>query len=136
MNRILAFLLKNLSFIYNEFGFNFVESKVGGSFGDDAYLILSSDSTRVRFVSDRGQLFLDFQSIKCDKKNNWHSVDAVKELLTSHVPRSSVLSDEYVTFLKVNFQMICEMFSVDNARQTVEKRKVLEKKRAKDMFKQ
>jgi len=134
VDRILEILLKHLSFLYNECGFNFVESKVGKTFGSDAYLILSSDTLRLRFVSDRAQLFLDFQSIKCDKENDWHSMDVVKELLTNDVPSSSVLSDEYINFLVANFEQICGMFSVDNACHTIEKIYNLEKKITRDMF--
>ncbi|MEK6216150.1 MAG: hypothetical protein N2B03_02900 [Boseongicola sp.] len=60
MDNCLAYLLAHLGFLYRDKGFRIVDSKHSPSFGGDGCLILESEILRLRLVSDRGQLLLDF----------------------------------------------------------------------------
>ncbi|MGR3344068.1 MAG: hypothetical protein ACU0DI_12730 [Paracoccaceae bacterium] len=133
MDTILKYLLAHMSFLYKEFGFIFVDSMNSNSFGD-GYLTLRSDRFELRFVSDRSQLFLDFRSLKCDKRNNWHSIDIVRQLITGRVHDSAILNDQSPIFLKENYNVIRELFSPQKAGDTVAKLKKLESERAKRLF--
>ena len=134
MDAILKFILTYLSFLYKEFKFVFVDSLVSDSFGGDSYLVLSSEYLKLRFVSDRGQLFLEFQSRVADGKNSWHSIDVIKQLTTKEICDNAVLDENHVRFLKDKFPEINRLFSQENAKETVTKLKKLEKERAKRMF--
>lgn len=97
-------------------------------------MVLSSQTINLRFVSDRDQLFLDFQSRMADSGNSWHSIDVVRELISGEISDSAELNEDYANFLETKFQDISCLFSEKNAIGTVKKLKALEKKRSKRMF--
>lgn len=134
MDAILNFILTHLSFLYKEFKFVFVDSLVSDSFGGDAYLVLSSENLKLRFVSDRDQLFLEFQSKIAEGKNSWHSIDVIKQLTTNEICDNAILDENHARFLKAKFPEIYRLFFSENAKETIIKLKKLEKERAKRMF--
>ncbi len=134
MDEILRFLLTNFSFVYNDYGFKFVDSMSSKSFGGDGYITLQSDHMEIRILSDRNQMFLDFRSLKYDKKNDWHSIDVIKQLITGNVCDNAVLDEKTVSNVKDNFSDICELFAPPDASETVSELKKLEFERSKRLF--
>jgi len=134
MDEILEFLIKYLSFLYNEYGFKFVDSMSSKSFGGDGFLVLRSEHIALRFVNDRSQLFLDLRSTQFDKKNDWHSIDLVKQLITGDVSENSVLNEEIVFFLKDHINDILEKFGPKEAKSTIVRLKKFKVERAKRLF--
>ena len=134
MNEILRFLLTHCSFLYETNRFKFVDSEVAPGFGGDAFLVLASEVLRLRFVRDRGQLLLGFQSIHERSEMDWYSVELIQQLLTGDKPRSAVLSDAYAMFLRSHLTEIEERFSKESLADTLRNLRKLERLRAKELF--
>lgn len=131
MDDILKFLLKNCSYLYNSFGFRFVDSKVSDSFGGDALLVLANDSVQVRFVRDRGQLFFDLQP---KGFKNWYSIDLIRAMVGNQEVFKSVMDEDNAIFLKSNFKAILNSFSQGRTKGTIEKLEKLKKVRSRQLF--
>lgn len=100
------------------------------SFGN-AFLILEHENLRLRFIKDRDQLFLDFQSTTKNRKNEWFSIDIVKQLITDKIEPSSEMDSEKAEFLRTNLDEIQRLFSPTNIENTFKKLKELERERMK-----
>ena len=134
MKDILQFLMAYCSFLYENNRFKFVDSRVASSFGGDAFLVLASDSLKIRFVRDRGQLFLDFQSLQHGKEADWFSIDVLHRLVTGEKQESAELTGDYASFLRENLEEIESRFSSDRLTDTVKELRKLEQTRAKELF--
>ena len=134
MNEILKFLMKYCSFLYETNRFKFVDSLVSSSFGGDSLLVLASDTLRLRFVRDRGQLFLDVQSAHQKDKKRWYSIDLVWRLITGEKRQSAELNEDYAAFLRDHLDEIERRFSAHSVKETAEALGKFEQIRAKDLF--
>jgi len=134
MSEILRFLLKYCAFLYETGRFKFVDSGVSPSFGGDAFLVLASDALRMRFVRDRGQLFMDFQSIHHESEKDWYSIDVVQRLVTGERQASAELNEGYVAFLHDHLDDIERLFATQRLRETVMALQKLERARANELF--
>lgn len=133
MIRILEYLLRHCAFLLTSPTYRIVDSRVTESFGGDAYLVLESSSLRMRFVCDRGQLFLDFQSRSHSSDAAWFSVDVVRRLLDGEQPVSAELDSDYAAFLEHEIAEIEACFS-ERLDETVAELRRLERVRAKELF--
>jgi hypothetical protein len=129
---ILEYLLKYCPFLLTSPRYRFVDSEVGSSFGD-AYIVLESNALRLRFIRDRGQLFLDFQSPSQTGERHWFSIDVVRRLLTGDQPESAELDADYATFLEGNLEEIESRFA-QRLDETLGHLRELERARAKELF--
>lgn len=134
MNDILEFLMKYCSFLYETNRFKFADSLVSSSFGGDSVLVLTSDTLRLRFVRDRGQLFLDVQSVHQKNKKHWYSIDLIWRLITGQKQRSAELNKDYTVFLRDHLDEIERRFSANCLHETVEALGKFEQIRAKELF--
>jgi hypothetical protein len=134
MDEILQFLLIHASFLYKEFGFRFVDSRVSSSFGGDAWLVLANETIRFRLVSDRNQLFGDFQPLTSDIKGEWFSVDIVRKHLTDENEYFSILDSNNADFLRARLADIQKLFEGETLNITKKSLHALEAKRAKHLF--
>ena len=133
MEEILQYLKKHCSFLYAPNQFRFVDSESSESFGN-ALLVLEHEDLRLKFVKDRGQLFLDFQPTSSKRKKDWFSIDIVKQLVTGNIEPSAEMDGEKAKFLKNNLDEIKRLFSPDNLEDTIKKLRDLERQRAKRLF--
>ena len=62
MTQILAFIAAHMGYLWDRARFRIVGSEVTTSNGGDAFLLVESTNVRLRFVQDRRQLSLEFQS--------------------------------------------------------------------------
>ena len=134
MTEILRFLIEHLAFLYAPDRLRFVNSRTTASFGGDAFLDLESEALRLRLVSDRGQLFMDFQAIEQHGERDWYSIDVVRELLTGEPQASAELSPDYAEFLEHHLAEIERRFAGDALPATASALKDLERARAKRLF--
>jgi hypothetical protein len=134
MVEILLYLAKHCAFLFRPGWFRFVDSRVDESFGGDAYVVLASDSLRLRFVRDCGQLLLDFQSTERTGEKHWFSIDVVQRLITGEKRPSAELDAEYAAFLEENLTDIERRFGQNNLSETVKTLRELERVRAKELF--
>jgi len=135
MKEILEFLMKHCSFLYEKYGFRFTDSAISESF-DNAALTLSIRELTIRFLREKGKLYLDFQSNLYGKKNaqSWYSMDIVRQLITGEKDYHSIMDAENASFLMNNIGVIIELFSQKNVKETIAKIKKLEGIRAKVLF--
>lgn len=134
MTQILLFIANHMGFLWAGGRFRIVDSEVTTSFGGDAFLIVESQQLRLRFVSDRAQLFLDLQPPNPDKPDDWYSIDLVRRLFLGQREESAVLDAAFANFLRENLQAVEERFSVENWSTTRDQLRKLKVKRAKEMF--
>jgi hypothetical protein len=133
MTEILRFLIDHARFLYAPGRYRFVDSGTSTSFGGDAFLTLASDALRIRLISDRGQLFADFQGADNGGSLDWYSIDVVRRLITGERPATAELSADYADFLERHLDEIERRFSKEGP-STVRALKELEKARAKELF--
>ncbi len=111
MTEILEFLVRYCAFLWSKGRYRITESEAAASFGGDAYLIVSSDKLRMRFVRDRGQLFLDFQEFAAAGKEDWYSIDLLYRIVMGERRESSILNEEYAAFLREFLDKIESLFA-------------------------
>jgi len=133
MNEILQFLLAHCSFLYETNRFKFVDSLVAEESFGNALLVLSSSILKLRFVRDRSQLFLDFQSVQQKGEMHWHSIHTVRQLITGEKQRSAELNEDYAAFLREHLDEIERRFSKDRLKETLVALGELERIRAKEL---
>lgn len=133
MNEILKYILAYCSYLYNDYGFIFTDSEVASSFGGDALLIMESDTLKMRFISDRSQLFLDVSAVS--KNSEWYSIDLIRQMITGETDYFSLLDENNAKFLRNNIDKIIECFDKNNINNTTKELKKLKLIRNKKLFK-
>ncbi|MFI6267211.1 hypothetical protein [Micromonospora sp. NPDC051006] len=133
MTQILAFIVTYMGFLWSDAHFKIVGSEVTLVNGGDALLVLESPTVRLRFVRDRGQLFLDFQPA-VEQGDEWYSVDLVRRLLLGKREYSAVLDESYAQFLASHLREVEERFDESRWEMTRKDLKELKVRRAKEMF--
>lgn len=135
MTEILQFIARFCSFLYERYDFRFVDSEVSSSFGNAA-LYLASPDIELRFIRDRGQLFLDFRSRHVDSRKTeaWYSFDVVRRLITDEAKWDALMCEESASILRDRMDDILKMFASDRAEETIMKLKKLERLRANEIF--
>ncbi len=131
MDEILEYLISYCSFLYERNRFRFVDSMVSDAFGGDSLLVLASEELQLRFVRDRGQLFLDFRTARQKGDKGWYSIDLVRQLITGEREYHSLMNEENARFLKENLDTIEQLFSERNIKDTLSSLKELRRKRSK-----
>ena len=134
MTRILAFIVNYMGFLWSGARFRIVGSEVSTSNGGDALLLVESSQLRLRFVSDRTQLLLDFQPSETVNPNEWFSIDLIRRMILGNREFSAVLDESYVEFLQRNLDEIENRFSNENWPIPRSQLQALKKKRAEEMF--
>jgi hypothetical protein len=116
MHEILEFLVRFCPYLWAEARYRIVDSEMATGFGDTC-LIVGSERLRLRFVRDRGQLYLEFQAAQArddrwhDSDDTWYDIDLVQELLTGTRPASAELDADHAAFLERNLQEIESRFA-------------------------
>ncbi|MCH9646791.1 MAG: hypothetical protein K0U98_01055 [Deltaproteobacteria bacterium] len=134
MVEILLYLATHCGFLFRPGGFRLVDSRVDQSSGGDAFVRLESESTRLCFTLDRGQLLLSFQGVGGDPKE-WFSLGLLRGVLTGHRGGSEVLDAAWAEFLESSLEELERRFS--HPELTQDTVKSLEKQgrlRAKELF--
>lgn len=134
MNLILAFIVAHMRYLWTGARFRITGSEVSTSNGGDALLIVESDVLRLRFVRDRGQLFLDFQPVVTDRPKEWYSVDLVRRLLLGQRETSALLDESYASFIHDELPEIESRFAQVRWPETHSELRKIQKVRAKEMF--
>lgn len=125
------FVAEHLAFLSDE-GFREVGSEETEHDGGDAWLVVESDELRLRFVRDRGQLFLDLQPQA--PAAEWFSVDLVRRLCLGRPERSAVLDEGYADFLREQLPDLLTRFAPDRWPGTREELVELKRVRSREMF--
>lgn len=119
MMKILRFLADYCAFLFLPGRFRFVDSESSKSFGGDAFVVLESDTLRLRFVDDRDDLTLDVQAVFNRPDDPWPSFDLVQWLVSGERPDSSLLKPDKAKFLEEHLAEVERLFSSDRAAETM-----------------
>ena len=139
---------KEFAFLKSQFGFQVVSSwelpsvrsamapRIAGAlprtFGD-AENVLASNDFRVRFIRDRGDLYVDICPAR-EAGDEWHTVQLVRALILQSDPAEDPTLAELAGFLKEHFALIKELFILPNIETTNAKLEYLRRDRIKKMF--
>jgi hypothetical protein len=134
MTRILGFIVDYMGFLWSGARFKIIGSEIANSNGGDALLLVESDRLRMRFVSDRTQLFLEFQPIGTPVPNEWFSIDLIRRMILGTRETSALLDESYAEFFHQHLDEIEERFSSENWTEVHSQLKALKVKRAKELF--
>lgn len=134
MAEILAFLSAHMVFLWKEGRYRITGSEVTNINGGDAVLTVESAALRMRFVRDRGQLFMDLQPTSAGQSGTWFSIDLVRRLHTGQAEQSAELDEGYAAFLNENLEAMEVEFSEPAWSETRSKLEMLKKRRSKEMF--
>jgi hypothetical protein len=134
MTLILAFIAAHMGFLWEGARYHIVGSEVTTYNGGDALLVVESDVLRLRFIRDRGQLFLDVQPAAESQEGTWFSIDLVRRLFLNHREMSAELDEGYAEFLRERLRVIEARFSASAWPDTFAQLKKLKIKRAKELF--
>lgn len=134
MTLILAFIAAHMGFLWDGARYRVTGSELATSNGGDAFLLVESDELRLRFVRDRGQLFLDLQPSFSDLDGAWFSVDLVRRLHTGQRELTAELDEGYANFVREYLPKIERQFGADEWLTTQAELKKLKAKRAKELF--
>ena len=134
MNLILAFIAAHMGYLWDGARYRITGSEVSTSNGGDALLMVESEELRLRFVRDRGQLFLDFQPSFSSPDGAWFSIDLVRRLWTGQRDETAELDGGYASFLRDYLQEIEHQFGAEQWPATSVSLKKLKAKRAKELF--
>lgn len=134
MTLILAFIAAHMGFLWDGARYRITGSEVATSNGGDALLLVECEELRLRFVRDRGQLFLDFQPSFSSPDGEWFSIDLVRRLHTGQREETAELDEGYASFVHEHLQAIEHQFGAEEWPATLASLKKLKAKRAKELF--
>ncbi len=131
---ILAFIAAHMGFLWDGARYRITGSEVTTSNGGDALLLVESEELRLRFVRDRGQLFLDLQPSFLSPDGEWFSVDLVRRLKTGQREETAELDQGYASFVQEHLVEIEQQFGSEEWPATSSSLKKLKARRAKELF--
>ena len=135
MVHLLLFIATECAFLFERGRFRFTDSGVATSFGGDAYVVLESNETRLRFVRDRSQMMCDFQPIRGGHAGDWFGLGPLRGVLLGDQGGSEVLDARWAAFLGSALDDLEASFSTAAGRQAlVRELKRQERRRAQDLF--
>lgn len=133
MTQILSFLAAYMGFLWEGARFRITDSVVATSNGGDSLLVVESSATRLRFVQDRTQLFLDVQAV-AGPASEWFSIDLLRRLYTGRREYSAVLDESYADFVHRHLTEIDERLGPDQWQETYRELRKLKDISAKERF--
>ncbi len=99
-------LTERLPWLFKELGFRVVSSNYdAGSFGNST-VILESDSLRLRFVRDRGQVLLDLAPVS--ERQKWFSLGSLYEAIHHESVKPEYTLDAKGSLLQKEFPALVE----------------------------
>lgn len=133
MDKILEYVKKHFSFLYENYKFKFIDTATSNSFGGEGVLLLSNEIIILKFINDKQQLFLDFQSVY-DHKKQWYSIDLIRQLIFPEEKDHSLINKSNIKFLKENLDEILIKFSEPHLKDVLNKLENLKDERADRLF--
>lgn len=132
MNELLQFIMNYCESLYTKYNFKFVDSDYCE--GDNSYITLRNEDIDLMFLRDRSQLFLHVYSKYDPEKENYYSLDLVRQLLTGEKEYYSLLDENNGIFLHDNMLEILKLFKRNLINDTLLKLNVLQEKRTKKLW--
>lgn len=134
MDQTLRYLMEHMSFLYKDYGFQICSSSYSSAFGGDGSVVLANNSMRVRIISDRQELCVEFAPLSGGEQQSWYDSALILELITGEIQASAVQNERRAPDFHGYFDQIEREFSSGSATQFVEKLNELKQIRAKRLF--
>ncbi len=88
------------SFLFENHGFSLLEAYDSPSFGD-SLVVLTSIDFRIRFIRDKGQIFIDIGPTS--KTDKWYDLDLVKTIVDGNLGEQAPELEDFAVFLENNY---------------------------------
>jgi hypothetical protein len=134
IQEILEFMARYCGFLWTGARYRIVGSELSTSFGGDAVLTVASDALRMRFVRDRGQLFLDVQRPDATATGAWYSTDLICRIITGKRQETAILDSASIDFVRSNLAEIESLFDIERVEATERTLRKLKNLRSKEIF--
>ena len=134
MDKIANFVKAYLPFLLGGGKYKVEEADETSENGSNSVVVFSSEKLRLRFVTDRRQLFLDLQPVGPESGKEWYSIDLVRRLFTGKREPSAVLDPSFAEFLRDRIGDIEQKFDATEWSSTKAELKALKRVRSKEMF--
>lgn len=147
MNKIGEFMKKHLEFLQKEYDFKVISLKTSNVFGGDSVIRLEGAGLIISISTDRGYIYIYFQGVFDEKKNNWYDLDIVESYInnpsTYYLGKQENPSDpifqrkrelKEARFIKDNIHRIIEIFSKENIKETTTTMNQLRTQRGRLLF--
>lgn len=134
MEQILEFVVAHMGYLWRDARFRITGSEVTTSNGGNSIVVIESELLRMRLMTDRRQLFIDFQPVHTGRPKEWYSVDIIRRFYRGERETSGVLDASYAGFVGDHLDEIESLFSPNQWEITREELIKLERKRSKEMF--
>lgn len=135
MKKILDFLTREGSFLWEENRFRIISSRVATHPGrNDATLTLRSESLFLTLICERDRLFAYLQATVEPDERNSYVVSLAERLLTGREPGSDELDGARADFLATSLDTLEELFASDNYAETKAKLDALKEQRTQERF--
>ena len=133
MPQIPTFIAAHMGYLWDGARFRIIGSEVTEANGGDSTLLVESAVLRLRFVTDKTQLFLDIQPT-AGRAKDWYSVDLVRRLFLGEREPSAVLDASYADFIGERLDDIEARFDSERWPETQTEPQQLKAVRSKEMF--
>jgi hypothetical protein len=114
MNNFYEYFIKHYSYLTLEYEFEINVNEQSESFGGNALIVLKRSHLYLRFVKDRGEIYLDFSNDQLIKNKKWYSVGLVRNQILNEESFNDQMTVENQIFLRERLDDIFELFSKDN----------------------
>jgi len=132
MTKLLKFILKYLSNLFDEYGFSITKSNNSGNRFSGASILLASAEMEIFMAVERDEITAQFRSVFDKRKNNWYSAEDVLALF-EHKNCLGVLDDRVGSYIKDELSAIISRFQKSEIEQTLGLLDKIEKERSKRM---
>ncbi len=134
MRNVLKCIAEHYIWLFECYEFRISNSEYHPSFGGQGLVELENASVRLRFVSDREKVFLEF-----GPKHGWRddeaaSVDLVCWAIEGEYQGQAILTDSLNRFVRQRFDAIIELFSENGPDKLRSIFKTLKNQRSKMLF--
>jgi hypothetical protein len=110
MNNFYEYFDKHYSYLTLEYEFEINVNEQSESFGGNALIVLKRDHLYLRFVKDRGEIYLDFSNDQFIKNKKWYSIGLVRNQILNEESFNDQMTVENQIFLKKRLDDIVEIF--------------------------
>ena len=133
MAELLRFIASHLMFLFDSDRYRVIDSRSRGTSGD-GFVVLESDSIRLRLVRDRSQMHLEIQPNPPDGED-WFGIGVARRWLLSERPGFDYLDESSVTFLRDHLgQLESELIGEGSRKRTLDRLRSERSARADEMF--
>ena len=132
MDELLRFMSSHGTFLFTDNEFRLTDSEAAAEFGN-ALIVLSSDTTRLRLVRDRGELILEAQPLQ-DGRAEWHTLDILAEFAGVDPRGCCPVTPAGMQVLQRVLPSLRQAFEPEKLADTIKQLHQLERARAKKLF--